>query len=403
MENTITTKNLTVGYGSRKVVNNIDIEGLKGKIICLLGPNGVGKSTILRTLSGLLSPVEGIVEIEGADLTEIKSAEIAKKLSVVLTDSVSPRLVTVREIISMGRTPYTNFFGKITDKDKEIINDAIDTVGVGYLADRFFGQLSDGEKQKVMIARALAQQPKLIILDEPTSHLDIRHKVEVVRILRNLVNERNITVILSLHDIDLAIKGCQTLLLVKDGKIIDQGMPEDIIKNGTISKLYDIKGAIYNELLGSVEIENFKNGEKIFIISGNGTGINSYRAISREGYDIVSGILSENDIDYQVATAICKDVISEKPFEDIKKETVNNAKEKIDSSDFVLDSGFPIGKQNIDNCELIKYAVFQNKKVFSLRNENDLQKYFGEYKNKITVCHSMSELMEKFKKGREAL
>ncbi len=400
MENTITTKNLTVGYGSQKVVNNIDIEGLKGKIICLLGPNGVGKSTILRTLSGLLSPVEGIVEIEGANLAEIKSAEIAKKLSVVLTDSVSPRLVTVKEIISMGRTPYTNFFGKITDKDKEIINDAIDTVGVGYLADRFFGQLSDGEKQKVMIARALAQQPKLIILDEPTSHLDIRHKVEVVRILRNLVKERNITVILSLHDIDLAIKGCQTLLLVKDGKIIDQGMPEDIIRKGTISKLYDIKGAVYNELLGSVEIENFKNGEKIFISAGNGTGINPYRAISREGYDIISGILSENDIDYQVAIAICKGVISEKPFEDIKEETINNAKMEIDSSDFVLDSGFPIGKQNIANCQLIKYAVSKNKKVFSLRKENDLKKYFGECQSKITVCHSMSELMEKLKKGR---
>ena len=395
MENTITTNNLTVGYGQRKVVNNICIEGLRGQIICLLGPNGVGKSTILRTLSGLLAPVEGIVKIADADISSIKSAEIAKKLSVVLTDSVSPRLVTVREIIAMGRTPYTNFFGKMTDNDRKVINEAIENVGVAYLADRYFGELSDGEKQKVMIARALAQEPELIILDEPTSHLDIRHKVEVVRILRDLVKEKNITVILSLHDIDLAIKGCQTLLLVKNGQIIAQGMPEDIIKTGTINELYDIHGAIYNELLGSVEIESNPKGERIFVVSGAGTGINPYRALSREGYDISSGILWENDIDYQAANSLCSRVISEKPFESISEKSLSSAKAEILNADFILDSGFYIGTQNIQNIQLIKFALENGKRVISLRGREDSVKLFGE--NKILCCHNIKMLIDKLK------
>lgn len=398
MENTIATENLAVGYGKRKVIENIDIEGLKGQVICLLGPNGVGKSTILRTLSGLLNPMEGTVKIEENDIATMKSSDIAKNLSVVLTDSVSPRLITVKEIISMGRTPYTNFFGKMSDEDKKIIDDAINTVGVGHLADRFFGQLSDGEKQKVMIARALAQQPKLIILDEPTSHLDIKHKVEVVRILRDLVKERNITVILSLHDIDLAIKGCQTVLLIKNGEIIDQGMPEDIIKKGTISKLYDIHGAVYNELLGSVEIENRKNHTDVFVISGCGTGINVYRALSREGIGVSSGILHRNDIDFQVAEALCDKVVSEKPFEEISEGTVKKAKAEIDKVSAVIDTGFPLGSFNKENKELIDYAVVNKKNIYSLRNEEEIETIFGKSSDNIIYCKDISGLAEKLVK-----
>ena len=229
MECIIQAQSLDVGYSKSTVISDVNIEAMRGQVICLLGPNGAGKSTILRTLSGLLAPVKGAVQVEGINIEKMKKKDIAKKLSLVLTDSVTPSLTTVYELISMGRTPYTNFLGRLSDEDRKIIDESLEIVGASFLKERFYNQLSDGEKQKVMIARALVQEPELIILDEPTSHLDIKHKIEVIKVLQKLSNERGITCILSLHDIDLALKGFQKVLLVNDGKVVAQGVPEEII------------------------------------------------------------------------------------------------------------------------------------------------------------------------------
>ena len=206
---------VNAGYENKTVVEGVNLEGLKGQMICLLGPNGAGKNTILRTLSGLLAPVSGTVQIGGTDISSLRENALAKKLAVVLTEQSAPALMTVYELVSMGRYPHTNFWGKLEKEDYEVINGAFEQVGVEHLAERYYSELSDGEKQKVMIARALVQQPELIILDEPTSHLDIHHKVEIIQILNNLCRTLGITAILSLHDIDLAAKGCQTLLMVR--------------------------------------------------------------------------------------------------------------------------------------------------------------------------------------------
>jgi iron complex transport system ATP-binding protein len=243
MNPVIYAKDLDVGYDKKTVVGQMDISGMKGQLICLLGPNGAGKTTILRTLSGLLAPLRGTVYVAGRDVRRCGRDLLAKKLAVVLTEQMSPGFLTVFEIAAMGRYPHTNHFGRLTAADEAKVEEALRSVDAYGLRDRFFAELSDGEKQKVMIARALVQQPQLIVLDEPTSHLDVRHKVEVVKILTRLCEERGITVLLSLHDIDLAIKACQTVLLVRDGRIVAQGMPEEIITDGTIQKLYEIEGA----------------------------------------------------------------------------------------------------------------------------------------------------------------
>lgn len=273
MKSIIKSEGLAVGYQKKAVISDISIEAIKGQVICLLGPNGAGKSTILRTLSGLLAPVKGAVFVEGTDIKKMKQKEIAKKLSLVLTDQVAPSMLTVYEMIAMGRTPYTNFFGHLSDEDRRVIAQSLEIVGAGPLKDRFYSQLSDGEKQKVMIARAIVQEPELIILDEPTSHLDIKHKVEVVRVLQKLSNEKGISCILSLHDIDLALKGCQTVFLVRKGQILAQGAPEEIIHDGMIKELYGIEGAEYNELYGSVELKG-PAGNDIFVTGGNASGTN---------------------------------------------------------------------------------------------------------------------------------
>lgn len=396
MESVISANELDVGYEKAAVISGVNIEALKGQIICLLGPNGSGKTTILRTLAGLLAPLNGIVEIDGKNISGVKQKEIAKKLSLVLTDSVAPALTTVDEMVSMGRTPYTGFMGRLTDDDRRIVAEALETVGAENLRERFYTRLSDGEKQKVMIARALVQEPELIILDEPTSHLDIKHKIEVIRVLQKLANEKHITCILSLHDIDLALKGCQTVLLVNNGTVVAQGTPEEIVHNGSIQRLYDISGAKYNELMGSVELTGSKTDD-IFVTGGNGSGISIYRALSRNGYGLTAGVLHRNDADFLVADTICSKVVSESPFEKISSENAEKAFELIKTAKCVVDSGFPIGSGNTANTELLRRTVKLNKPVCSLRSKSECAELYGDYCDKIIYCDGINALLSSVK------
>lgn len=392
MKNVIAAENIDVGYEGKKIVEKIDIHGLKGQLICLMGPNGAGKSTILRTLTGLIAPVKGTVYIDGNDIRNISKMDLAKKLSVVLTEQVSLELLTVYEIVSMGRYPYTNFMGRLTREDNEIIEEALHIVNAENLRDRRYSQLSDGEKQKIMIARALVQQPELIVLDEPTNYLDVKHKVEIINILHKLCMDKGITVILSLHDIDLAIKGCQTILLIKNGKIVSQGAPEEVIKTGTIQKLYDIKGAQYDELLGSLEFCS-PNNYKIFITGGNGTGARIYRAVSRAGYGMYCGILHSNDIDARIGKSLRCRIIEETAFNEISDKNFEIAKEKIKSVNYVIDTGFPAGSINKRNIDLIIEAVRMGKTVFSFCNKDSMENRYGELAGKIHYCSNTTGLI----------
>ncbi|MDO9574369.1 MAG: ABC transporter ATP-binding protein, partial [Candidatus Contubernalis sp.] len=170
------------------------------------------------------------------------------------------------------------------------------------IAEQFFNELSDGQKQKIMLARALAQEPELIILDEPTTHLDVRHRIEVMGILNKLSREKGITVILSLHEVDLALKSCEIAILIKDNKILACGPPEEIIKENTVTELFDINCAHFNNILGSVELCSYNNGSApICVIGGGGSATRLYRLLSRRGYGVCTGVIHENDVDYHVA------------------------------------------------------------------------------------------------------
>lgn len=257
-------ENLVVGYEKKEVVKDINFGINKGEVLCLLGANGSGKSTILRTLSGLLKPLEGRVLLRGENLHRMPENKIAKQLAVVLTDRISLGLLTVFEVVSMGRYGHTGFFGKLSSKDIKIVEEALEIVNAMNLVDRYFHQLSDGEKQKVFLARALVQEPELIIMDEPTSFLDIKHKVELVSIIKKLSKEKGITIISSLHEIALAVKCSDTVMLVKDGTILDYGHPEEILTLDKIKELYDIEDTQYDEFLGAFESRKTR-GEYSFL------------------------------------------------------------------------------------------------------------------------------------------
>jgi iron complex transport system ATP-binding protein len=257
------TRDLAVGYGRKTVVAGINQEMLKGQFVSLLGPNGTGKTTILRSLARLLYPLKGAIYLNDRMLSGLKSNELAKTLAVVLTERLSPGLITAFEFAAMGRHPYTGFLGRLSEEDTQKTKEALILVNAGDIADRYFNELSDGEKQKVLLARALVQEPRVMILDEPTLHLDLRHRIELIAILRRFCRERGITVIVSLHDVDVALKISDLIILVKDGNIMDCGPPEEIIKEETIARLYDLDCARFNSQLGTIELMNNSNGKKI--------------------------------------------------------------------------------------------------------------------------------------------
>lgn len=215
----ITTNRLTVGYRGHRVVEDISLSLPCGRLVCLLGPNGAGKSTLLRTLCGFQPPIEGTVTISGSDITTMSAAEVARLVSVVLTDRPLTSSLTAAEMVGMGRAPYTGFWGRLSDDDRRLVSEAMQTVGIAPLATRRMGQLSDGELQKVMIAKALAQHTPVIVLDEPTAFLDYPSKVAVMKTLARLAHDEGKTILMSTHDLELAAQLGDELMEIENKHI----------------------------------------------------------------------------------------------------------------------------------------------------------------------------------------
>ncbi|MDD2359737.1 MAG: ABC transporter ATP-binding protein [Syntrophaceticus schinkii] len=396
MMGVLQTKELAVGYGSRTVVDGVNLEALKGQFICLLGPNGSGKSTILRCLAGLLSPLKGSVYLKGDVLYRLEPKDLSRIMAVVLTERLSPGLVTVFDIAAMGRYPYTNFFGHFSEEDTQKTWEALHLVNAHELADRYFSELSDGEKQKVLLARALVQEPEVIVLDEPTTHLDVKHRVEVMEILRQLTKEKGITVILSLHEIDLALKSCETALLVKNGKILAYGPPEAILDEEMVADLYDIESAHFSLSLGGMELIN-SGGPTVYVLGGAGSGAPLYRFLNKCGFSIMTGVLHENDIDYHVGKALGARVIGEKAFEEISDQSFNKAVLLSQQVPYIVESGYPVGSFNRRNVDLTRHLLAYDKVIYSLRSSEEAGMLYGKDSAKMVFCPNYSNLLKKLK------
>lgn len=231
---TIQLYNLSIGYGKHTVVSDINATLNSGRLTCLLGRNGVGKSTLLRTLAGFIPPIAGKIYIQGTPLERLSHQELAEKISVVLTERMDIRNLTATELVGLGRTPYTGFWGVLSDEDHKIVSKSMQLVGIEQLAERNISSLSDGERQKVMIAKALAQQTPIIILDEPTAFLDFQSKVDTLRLLAQLAHELDKTVFLSIHDIELALQITDAIWLLDDQQKLHTGTTTQLIENGTL-------------------------------------------------------------------------------------------------------------------------------------------------------------------------
>ena len=294
-------KDLSVGYHGNVLIHDICTEIKKGEILTLIGPNGSGKSTILKSITKQLTLIGGKVTIGEKNLKDLSYKELATKMAVVLTQRAKPELMTCYEVVAAGRYPYTGRLGILTREDEKKTQEALEIVHATEYAEKSFEAISDGQRQRILLARAICQEPEVLILDEPTSFLDIRYKLELLTILKNMAKEKQITVIMSLHEIDLAQKISDKILCVKGDTIFGYGEPEAIFKEDFIQKLYEIDNGHFDPVFGSVELAKAEGETEVFVISSGGSGIPVYRNLQKAKIPFSAGILYTNDIDYHLA------------------------------------------------------------------------------------------------------
>ena len=293
---------LSAGYRGMPVLEDLSFTARPGELTVLIGPNGAGKSTVLKTLSGTLAPIRGSVRLDGRDLAGIPQRELARHLAAMLTYRPEPELMTCRELVAAGRYPYTGRLGILSRQDRAAVEKAMAEVGVSELRDREFTRLSDGQRQRVLLARALCQEPEVLLLDEPTGYLDLRHKLEFLQLLRSLARQEHLCVVLSLHDLDLAQKFADQVLALKDGQVDRSGPPEQVFAPGYVEALYGIARGSYDPLTGAAEPAP-NPGPPRFLVLGPGT-LDLCRRLWRRGIPFAAGLLPETSAEGRVLRAL---------------------------------------------------------------------------------------------------
>ena len=234
----IRIKQVSFSYGENPVLHNIDLSVEEGEVVALLGPNGSGKTTLIKLISGVLKPSNGDIHLNGSILRGMKRRQVAQRVAVVPQQFSMPFAFTLREVVLLGRTPFHGIFSDECERDHIVVDQAMEHVGITLLKGRFFNELSGGEMQKTILAMALAQEPKILLLDEPTAHLDINHQVEILDLVRHLNREQGVTVIGVMHDLNMAALYFERLILLKEGSIFADGSPEEVLTAETIEEVF---------------------------------------------------------------------------------------------------------------------------------------------------------------------
>ena len=250
----LVARGLDAGYAGRAVVSGVELEVRAGEVTTLVGPNGAGKSTILRTLAALLEPVAGRVLVDGEPLRRLGAAERARRLSVVLTDRPRTELLTCEDVVESGRYPYTGRFGALSGHDREVVRRTMLLTNTWGMRDEDFMRLSDGQRQRVLLARAICQEPDVLLLDEPTSYLDVRYQVELLSILRELARTEGAAVVATLHELQLARVVSDQVVCVRDGRVFACGTPAEVFVPEVIDALFDLEPGSYDPATGAVRL-----------------------------------------------------------------------------------------------------------------------------------------------------
>ncbi len=357
----IRTEHMDVGYDGVPLIRNIEIGVRRGEILTLIGPNGSGKSTILKSMIRQLKLLAGVVVLDGEAMAAMKEGDIAKKMAIVMTERLRAELMTGEDVVATGRYPYTGRLGILTAADKQKVREAVALVHGEDFADRPFSQISDGQRQRLLLARAVCQEPEVIVLDEPTSFLDVKHKLELLEILKKLVRERNVAVLMSLHELDLAQKISDRVVCVANNAVDRCGTPEEIFTNEYIEALYGMEAGSYNALFGSLEMGRVAGAPRAFVIGGAGRGIPVYRALQRRGVPFAAGILAENDVDYAVAKALAVETVAVPAFAPMDEGAFDRAKAVMLGCEHVICCLDGFGELNQNNRQLRDEAAVRGK------------------------------------------
>ena len=357
----IRTEHMDVGYDGVPLIRDIKIGVCRGEILTLIGPNGSGKSTILKSMIRQLKLLAGVVVLDGRIMAAMREGEIAKKMAIVMTERLRAELMTGEDVVATGRYPYTGRLGILTAADKQKVREAIALVHAEEFAHRPFAQISDGQRQRLLLARAVCQEPEVIVLDEPTSFLDVKHKLELLEILKQLVRERNVAVLMSLHELDLAQKISDRVVCVANHAVDRCDTPEIIFQSDYIETLYGMERGSYNALFGSLEMAQVTGKPRVFVIGGGGSGIPIYRALQRRGVPFVAGVLAENDVDYCVARALAVETVSVPAFASIDEGTMTRAQALMSRCEQVVCCLSAFGELNQGNRRLRDEAAVRGK------------------------------------------
>ncbi len=378
--NIINLNKVEFGYGKQKVLKDINLTIEEGQFLSIIGPNGAGKSTLLKVINNIYENYDGNISIYGKNIRNYTRKELARIVSFVPQDTYLDFEFSIEELVFMGRYPFQKRFQNDGKYDYDISYRAMALTNTLEIKDRLITQISGGERQRALIAKALAQDPKIILLDEPTSHLDINHQIEVLELLKELNKKQNLTIISVLHDLNLASRYSDKLVLLKDGQILKSGNVDEVLTASNIEIAYNTRAIVeLNKFTNSLFVTpiEVKKREKntlfpsIHLIAGGGSGQVIISRLLKEEIDLSVGVLNVGDSDWQLAKSLKIEMVEEKPFSAIKEETSKENLNLMRTKDIVVIAQVPIGHGNLFNLDMALTAINEGKKVIYVKEDDD--------------------------------
>jgi iron complex transport system ATP-binding protein len=354
----VEVKGVTFGYEREPLLYDVRMRVRQGEMVGLLGPNGSGKTTLLRLVSGVLRPQQGAVMLKGRDLRDWGRRGVARRIAVVPQELQLPFAFTVEQMVSLGRTPYVNLLGSRSRQDADIVQEAMQAADISVLAKRIFNELSGGERQRVMVAMALAQQPELLLLDEPTAHLDIKYQIEMLELVQRLNRKRGMTVIAAMHDLNLAARYFPRLMLFQRGIVADAG-PAEVLEPHLLKRVYGIdvqvgilRGAEHLSILppgaGAVYVEHGEDSQShALVMAGGGSGERLMRALADAHIPFMAGALNIGDSDHTLALRLANEVITEQPYAPISSGVLEQVHTSLARVRLLIICPMPVGSGNL--------------------------------------------------------
>jgi len=396
-----TINNLSAGYGDVSVLHDVSLELGASEFTAVIGPNGSGKTTLLRAMSRIPMTTTGDILLDGKDIHSIPAREFATRVAVVPQDTLIAFDFSVLEIVLMGRSPRLGRFAIEGARDTQIALDALERTGTAHLRDRQINALSGGERQRVLVARALAQEPEALLLDEPTSHLDISFQFEIMDLIKSLNRERGMTVLAILHDLNLASQYCDRLIMIGQGRVQADGSPEEVITADNIRRVYGAEVWVRRHPATSrpyviagvkrfvgpghavpdARVErDMLSRTIVHVIGGGGTAAPVLAKLTRRGYSLTCGVLNEGDADQEVAEALDIPHVSQPVFAQTTPELLNKHRELMRAADVVVLTDVPVGHGNLPNVEVALEAAREGKPVIVLKPDLISERDFTEGK-----------------------